>query len=120
LKVLLDSCVWAGARTVLAAAGHEVEWVGDWSADPGDAEVLAHAARSGSVVVTLDKDFGELAVVRGHRHSGIVRIVGHRAQDQGAACTAALARYGEELAAGALVTIEPLRVRIRAAGSGGE
>ena len=27
------------------------------------------------VLVTIDKDFGELAIVRGQAHSGIVRLV---------------------------------------------
>lgn len=118
MRVLLDSCVWGGAREALAAAGHEVEWVGDWAADPGDEEILAHAAAVGTVVITLDRDFGELAVVRGVVHTGIVRLVGIRAHDQGAAGASALERYGAELRTGALVTVERTRTRIRPARSG--
>ena len=91
-------------ESVIAAGGHEVEWVGDWSADPGDEQILAHAAADRRVLVTIDKDFGELAVVHGVPHAGIIRVVGFAAPDQGPACVAALARYGEELQAGALVT----------------
>lgn len=50
---------------MIAAGGHEVEWVGDWSVDPGDEQILAHAAADRSVLVTIDNDFGERAVVRG-------------------------------------------------------
>jgi predicted nuclease of predicted toxin-antitoxin system len=63
--------------------------------------------------VTLDKDFGELAVLEGRPHSGIVRLVSIAARRQGAACRDVLARFGEELRAGAIVTVEPGRVRIR-------
>lgn len=70
MKLLVDSCVWKGAGTELAAAGHDVVWVGDWPADPGDEEILACALREARVVVTLDKDFGELAVAFGHEHAG--------------------------------------------------
>ena len=49
--------------SVLRSAGHEVEWVGDWSGDPGDEHILATAAAHGQVLVTLDQDFGELAVI---------------------------------------------------------
>ena len=115
MKVVLDSCVWSGARATLIAAGHEVEWVGDWAADPGDAEILAHAAATGAVLVTIDKDFGELAVVRGLPHAGIIRVVGFAAGEQGAASLAALGRYGDELRAGALVTVEQARTRVRPA-----
>ena len=64
MKVLLDACVWGGAISVLRSAGHDVEWVGDWSADPGDEQILATAAAQQQVLVTLDKDFGELVFVR--------------------------------------------------------
>jgi len=38
--------------------------VGNWAADPGDVDILAYAAANGAVLVTIDKDFGELAIVR--------------------------------------------------------
>jgi len=60
-----------------------VEWVGDWSADPGDDQILAHAAQNGQVLVTLDKDFGELPVALGAAHAGIVRLVDFRYLEEG-------------------------------------
>jgi predicted nuclease of predicted toxin-antitoxin system len=65
------------------------------------------------VLVTLDKDFGELAVREGRPHSGIVRLVDISATSQAGACIQALDRYSEELRNGAIVTIEPGRVRLR-------
>jgi hypothetical protein len=65
VKILLDTCVWGGARIPLTEAAHDVVWAGDWSEDPGDEAILARAGVEGRVLVTLDKDFGELAVVRG-------------------------------------------------------
>ena len=99
--------------SVLSAAGHDVEWVGDWSADPGDEHLLATAAAQGQILITLDKDFGELAVLFRRPHAGIVRLVNLRAKDQGPVCAAALRRYGAELEQGAIVTAEDQRVRIR-------
>jgi predicted nuclease of predicted toxin-antitoxin system len=61
VRLLLDTCLSAGAATVLRAAGHDVEHAGDWSEDPGDQEILARARSDGRVLVTLDRDFGELA-----------------------------------------------------------
>jgi predicted nuclease of predicted toxin-antitoxin system len=54
---------------------HDVIWTGDWSEDPGDDEILAHAHREGRILVTLDKDFGELAIIRAVPHRGILRLV---------------------------------------------
>ena len=72
MKILLDTCVWGGARKTLEAAGHDVEWTGDWPQDPGDDAILAHAFQEGRILVTLGKDFGELAIVfyRPHRKHG--------------------------------------------------
>jgi predicted nuclease of predicted toxin-antitoxin system len=115
MKLLLDTCVWGGARSVLEEVGHDVVWVGDWPEDPGDLEILTRAAAAGRILVTLDKDFGELAIVRGAAHSGIVRLAGLPARDQGSVCIRVLARHGEELSAGAIVTVMQGRVRIRPA-----
>lgn len=113
MKVLLDSCVWGGARTVIAAAGHDVGWVGDWEGDPGDSVILAAAHQQGRVLVTLDKDFGELAIVKGAAHAGIVRLVGVRAREQGSVAAQVLAVHASDLEKRAILTVEPDRVRIR-------
>jgi predicted nuclease of predicted toxin-antitoxin system len=113
VRVLLDSCVAASVAVALVEAGHEVECVAAWTRDPGDEKVLATAHQAGQVVITLDKDFGELAVVRGHPHAGLVRLVGFRAADQAAAAVAVLARYQVELAAASIVTADPGRTRVR-------
>ena len=113
MKVLLDTCVWAGAMEELKEAGHDVEWVGHWERDPGDEKILSTAYTHYQVLVTLDKDFGELAVLRGVPHRGIVRLVNFRVQDQAPACRRALEKYGGELSRGALITVEPGWIRIR-------
>jgi len=66
------------------------------------------------LVVTIDKDFGELAVVHRLPHRGIVRLVGFSASQQGTAASDALAKYAAELSGGAIVTVERHRVRVRA------
>lgn len=114
MKVLLDTCV--SKMAVAALDGHDVERTGDWESDPGDEAILNHAREHAQVLVTLDKDFGELAIVRGLAHSGIIRLVGIRSGDQGPIAAALLEKYGEELAAGAIVTASEQRTRIRPSG----
>ena len=113
MKLLLDTCVWGGARTQFTAAGHDVIWSGDWPEDPGDEEILSRAHAQGRILLTLDKDFGELAVIRALPHSGIVRLVDISAKLQAAIGLSVLSKYGSELAAGAIVTVDRGRVRIR-------
>jgi predicted nuclease of predicted toxin-antitoxin system len=113
VKLLLDACVWGGANLELTQAGHDVIWAGDWEQDPGDDEILARAHADGRILVTIDKDFGELAIVRRLSHAGIVRLVNYPARRQAGACLSALTRYGADLQRGAIVTVEPGRLRIR-------
>ena len=117
MKVLLDTCVWGKAKEELSRAGHDTEWAGDWDRDPGDEEILRLAHEQKRVLVRLDKDFGELAVAFGRQYSGLVRLVGLSAREQGAICVDILDRYGQELAAGGIVTVEPGRIRIRPSSS---
>ena len=77
---------------------------------------MALAYQEGRILITLDKDFGELAVVREHAHAGIVRLVVISASQQGPTCLIVLTRYGTELQSGAIVTVEPGRIRVRPAG----
>ena len=77
--ILLDSCVWGGALPVLNDLGHDAVWSGAWPLDPGDSAILAAAHSERRILITLDKDFGELAIVKGLPHSGIVRLTGFRA-----------------------------------------
>ena len=112
MKLLLDACVWGKAADQLRAAGHDVVWVGDWSDDPGDEAVLAAAYSEERICITIDKDFGELAIRRNAPHHGIVRIVGFSARRHAEVCLAVLEKHGQELRGRALVTAEPGRIRI--------
>lgn len=112
MKILVDACVAGSAAAALRDAGHLVESVADWPADPGDTAVLAHAAANEQSVLTLDKDFGELAIVRGLPHAGI-RLVDCAAAQQGRRALAVLARYADDLQRGAIITAEPNRTRVR-------
>lgn len=113
MKLLLDTCIWGGCQTALSAAGYDVIWTGEWVEDPGDEEIMAFAYRQDRILITIDKDFGELAIVRGNPHCGIVRLVNLSARQQAMVCLQVLELYGQELQTGAIVTAELNRVRIR-------
>lgn len=112
MKVLLDTCVWNGVAKHLNAVGYDVVWTGEFE-DPGDEEILARAFSEQRILVTLDKDFGELAILRSLPHCGIVRLVNFGTRDQGDVCLAVLSKHGDELLTGAIITAERGRIRIR-------
>jgi len=96
------------------AAGHDGTWSGDWDVDPGDETILDTARREHRILVTLDKDFGEMAIIRELPHCGIVRLVGISARMQSTVCATIIKQYGDELLEGAIVTVTDKRIRIRA------
>ncbi len=113
MRVLLDSCIWGGAKTNLEIAGHDVMWVGDFINDPGDIAIIQLAFRENRILITQDKDFGELAVFRGEQHCGIIRIVAFSALEHGAISIQILEKYKTELSQNAIITVELTRVRVR-------
>lgn len=74
-----------------------------------DEQVLDRARVEGRILITLDKDIGELVVVRGLPHAGVVRLVGFAARDQSEAVLKVLDGHHRELKAGALVTANAKR-----------
>jgi predicted nuclease of predicted toxin-antitoxin system len=113
VKLLLDSCISKAACAYLRDHGHDVDWATEWVADPGDEEILARATKQGRVLVTLDKDFGEIAIRNARLRTGVIRLVGLRAIEQGPAVDAVVAAHADDLAQCSLLTVERDRVRIR-------
>jgi predicted nuclease of predicted toxin-antitoxin system len=70
VKLFIDSCISAKVCEVLRSHGHDVVWSGEWDEDPGDSIILSRAYQEKRVLITLDKDFGELAIVREEPHHG--------------------------------------------------
>ncbi len=113
MDLLLDTCVWGKATEELRAYGHNVIWAGVWAEDPGDTEILARAYAERRILVTLDKDFGEIAILKGQKHAGIIRLVNIPARAQAEYVAYALDTHGDALSKSAIVTVERSRMRIR-------
>ena len=113
MKILLDTCVWGGVKHALEAAGYDVVWTGEWPKDPGDEEILSYAYREKRILVTLDKDFGELAIVHKFPHYGILRLVNLSVKQQSRVCLYALEKHGKKLQVGFIITADSNRLRIR-------
>lgn len=113
MKILLDSCISCQTRGFLSAYGFDVVWTGDFPSDPGDEEILSKARQEGRILITLDKDFGELVILKGMAHKGIIRLVNFRSTQQGPVSLQVLKQYRQELFQDAMITVEPNRVRIR-------
>ena len=61
MRFLANENIPGVAVTALAAAGHDVTWVRSTAPGTTDSDVIAWAVREGGILLTFDKDFGELA-----------------------------------------------------------
>jgi predicted nuclease of predicted toxin-antitoxin system len=114
--ILLDTCVWGGTLSALIELGHDTVWTGSWDQDPGDRIILEKACQDHRILVTLDKDFGELAVFQGLPHHGIIRLTGFRVSQIAKIIDYLVKNYQQDLTQGAIITANPDRIRIRKSG----
>jgi predicted nuclease of predicted toxin-antitoxin system len=116
MNLLADESVDQPIVAGLRQQGHAVAYVAEFTAGVTDDEVLDQANASGSVLVTCDKDFGELVYRQGRAHAGIllVRLAGLSAQEKTAAVCDAVRDHGGELV-GAFSVLSPGQLRIRGA-----
>lgn len=71
MQILADENVPGSVVAALRQQGHDVLWVAEAMPAISDGEVLRRARENGCVLLTHDKDFGELAF-----HSGLPAISG--------------------------------------------
>lgn len=94
-------------------AGHDVVAISEVAAGVADDEVLDRAQREKRVLITEDRDFGELVYARGRSSSGVilVRFPSRARRVKPATVVEAVAKLGTRLQ-DSFTVVEPGRVRI--------
>ena len=116
MKFLLDVCVASRIlQRTLVDLGHDVLSARGGQANASDEALLAIAYREDRVLVTEDKDFGELVFLRGLPHPCIVRLDGLTAADEAAAMRDLIEGHGAAMRQGTIIVVSGRRVRIRLA-----
>jgi predicted nuclease of predicted toxin-antitoxin system len=116
LKLLLDMNVTPRLVSFLTTSGVDsAHWQEVGRASAEDSDIADFAAEHDLTVVTHDLDFGALLSRTGRRSPSVIQI---RADDLsveqlGDKIVWLVENYAEEIAGGALVTLDLLRVRIR-------
>ena len=114
MKLVADECIDGRLVDALLGAGHGVELIRVTARGVPDEAVLARAFAGGAVLVTEDKDFGDLTVRREQPTHGVIllrlddlpikvvvnRVVGELATDP-------------ERFIGSVCVIDPARTRFR-------
>jgi predicted nuclease of predicted toxin-antitoxin system len=115
MRFLLDQDVYACTARTLRAGGHDVLCAADAGlAGAPDADLLAAAERENRVLVTRDRDFGNLVFVR-RAGSGVIylRVSPATVQAVHRQLNAVLAAYSEQDLHEAFVVVEVDRHRFR-------
>jgi len=100
----------------LRAGGHKVWYVAEMNPGLPDTQVLSLCRLHEAILITADKDFGEMVFRRGESHHGIVllRMPGASPDAKARALTAFVTEHGARIP-GAFSVVEPGRWRIRKA-----
>lgn len=107
-----EGCDFSVVRA-LRSAGHDVLAIAEAAPQTEDSEVIALAVGEGRVLLTEDKDFGQLVYAELRQSSGVIliRFPSERREDLPAAVLEAIEQVGERLS-GSFVVLTPQRIRL--------
>lgn len=114
MKLLADECIERNVVERLRQAGFDVIAVTELRQGASDTSVIKLANKNQAILLTADKDFGELVFREGWVTNGVVliRLHGLSSNDKGEIVTYALESYQDEIV-GSFCVIEPTQIRIR-------
>lgn len=114
MKIVADENVDRQIVDLLRADEHDVLYVAELYSGLDDEAVLFRSQASGAVLLTADRDFGDLVFRQHLLHSGVllIRLSSLRPDEKAALVAATFDQHGEELrTAFAVLTKRALRIR---------
>lgn len=114
MNLFADESVDRSIVERLRMDGHQVEYVAELSPSISDEEVLRQANDRGVVLITADKDFGELVFRRSLVHPGVVLLrLGGRPREARCDLVSGVIRDHASELPGAFTVVTPDTLRIR-------
>lgn len=113
VNLLCDESVELEIVARLRKDGHDVDSIRESGPGSSDDEVLAQANQSQSVLITADKDFGELVFRLKHSHKGVllIRLEGLLPQAKADLVSAMVKKFGTRII-DKFTVIAPAMVRV--------
>lgn len=114
LKFLIDVGFGRAVEDLLRTRGYDLKAVRDIDPCAKDSEILDIAVNEGRMVITMDKDFGELVHKLSMQHSGvlILRMEDARGMEKAEVVGKILAEYESEIN-GKFCIYQDERLRVR-------
>lgn len=114
MNFVADESVDQQIVTPLRREGHVVSYIVETGPGASDADVLESAKSKGAILLTADKDFGEIVFRQQQVTEGVifVRLAGQSQKRKAEIVSSAVKRHGEELFR-AFSVITPGGIRIR-------
>ncbi len=115
--ILADENIVSAVVSRLRDDGWDVVWIAEVAPSIADPNVLARAVSDGRVLLTDDKDFGEMVVREGRAHRGVVllRLAGMPVIERAELVSRMFASASAELVDAFTVVERDGRVRVRRA-----
>jgi predicted nuclease of predicted toxin-antitoxin system len=113
MRFLVDECTGKSVAHWLREQGHEVFSVYEEARGMTDDEILEKAYSENYILMTNDKDFGEMVHREKRSHRGVIllRLINERAANKIAAIEDLLENYSDQLA-DSFVVVTETQVRI--------
>ena len=114
MRIVADESVDGPIVARLREDGHEVDYVAEMEPGISDDRVLSHANERQALLITTDKDFGELVVWQGRLNAGVLllRLPGVSPSQKAEIVSGAVAAHGTEMQmAFSVITSKIVRIR---------
>ena len=98
---------------MLIESGHDVLLASDVDPRAADEFLLSLATRERRIIITEDKDFGELVFMQGLPHPCIIRFVEVPPKEKVASLRDLIDNHSDAMLQGAFIVVTQNRVRIR-------
>ena len=74
MKFLVDANLGRKFTNLINKAGYDAVFINDLLVKASDEDVLTHAERENRIIITSDKDFGELVFKSGKSSTGVILL----------------------------------------------
>ena len=112
MNFLVDRCAGRRLTQWLQSQGHDARDARELGPDPGDRALLERAVSENRILITMDKDFGELIHLHGRPHRGLIRLPDVRMAQRITLVEDLILNHSQALDERAIITVTSGRIRI--------